>query len=354
MFTKTYIFLLFIVLLPFEKASAQFEGTHTNVYKYQIAFPDIPSKVVTYKDSQNVLSSSARTLLTRTYDANGFIGHSIGRQIASNMTTTDTMNISVSSSFASGANAVLTLTHQLITSSRTHYQRETIKYNASDQVIAVDIDTASSKLIWGLITAYTYEYNLAGSVTRWVKKKNVGGVLRNDFSSHFSYSTAHKPIAGKSITYDRNGIANDSALSTYYYTHSKIDSISNTGFTKGMGRYLYVPHYSGSSIYKIDTYTSFLGEALSLTGSTLFYKYNVTAWKEQDLLDRAKVVNPIRNTLEVHDSPEVAVELIDINGQVVMSASSRANPDVSTLPKGIYFLHLKGEKAISVKKLIKE
>ena len=67
--------------------------------------------------------------------------------------------------------------------------------------------------------------------------------------------------------------------------------------------------------------------------------------------------NPATNTITIENPEGAVIEITNIQGQVVKtlaSTSSKTNIDVSTFPSGVYFVKVKTEIGIEVKKFIKE
>ena len=67
--------------------------------------------------------------------------------------------------------------------------------------------------------------------------------------------------------------------------------------------------------------------------------------------------NPVKNSFKINNPDKLKIEsleIIDASGKTVKTLNAAEQYDVSTLPKGIYFIKIKNEGIIKITKLIKE
>jgi len=67
--------------------------------------------------------------------------------------------------------------------------------------------------------------------------------------------------------------------------------------------------------------------------------------------------NPSTSSLTIETPQNSTIEIINLEGQIVKSLAGKAGNttiDVSAIPAGIYFVEIKSEKVVTVKKFIKE
>ena len=67
--------------------------------------------------------------------------------------------------------------------------------------------------------------------------------------------------------------------------------------------------------------------------------------------------NPATDNLTIQTTEQGIIEILNIEGQLMESIAvngNKTNINVSTLPDGVYFVEMKTEKGIAVKKFVKE
>jgi len=82
--------------------------------------------------------------------------------------------------------------------------------------------------------------------------------------------------------------------------------------------------------------------------------------KEEINNNESKIVvypNPAINDLTIESTLQAEIEILNIQGQTIITMTSSSNKsliNVSDLPSGFYYIKVKTEKGIEVKKFVKE
>ncbi len=119
-------------------------------------------------------------------------------------------------------------------------------------------------------------------------------------------------------------------------------------------------------IYITDYNTAFSIDTLSVTsGSVSFYlkespvfveEYNPTSVNDIIFNDNIKIYpNPTNGIFTIQCKDIQSIKIININGQIIKQLSidnEQFTIDLSNQPKGIYFVKIKGDDFIIVKKIV--
>jgi len=155
-------------------------------------------------------------------------------------------------------------------------------------------------------------------------------------------------------------ISNPECMGSTGLAYGSIDTIEDVGCLDGSDNFLApVIVEAGEVLYVAIMNFSIDGFAFSMTHDGTA-KIGCALVANKNLVEKEIVLspNPVRDLLQIDfngkTSSHVKVGLVDLYGRVVWQQSGIENIDVSSFPKGIYFVHIKhGNKPILIKKVVK-
>jgi hypothetical protein len=133
---------------------------------------------------------------------------------------------------------------------------------------------------------------------------------------------------------------------------------SDTSYVIGLGIYLF--SFSQEGMGPPDYGYSFGSEIVYFNKNGIECGTQVTVGiKEPSCFNHGLTIypNPATNVIIISSEQAAAIEITNIQGQLVKTISAtgnKTNIDVSALPSGVYAVEVKTEKGVEVKKFIKE
>jgi hypothetical protein len=75
------------------------------------------------------------------------------------------------------------------------------------------------------------------------------------------------------------------------------------------------------------------------------------------MIDLKLFPNPAINNITIESPKEAVIEILNIKGQIMKTLAASSNKisvNVSAFPSGVYFVEVKTEKGVAVRRFVKE